>query len=240
MQGSDAPEFASVPLTVTGEDLDVVSVRLTAGHQMSGRVIVEGAESDPRMLDALRVSVMPGIGGMSAAMLAAHAPAADDGSFQVRGLMGRRFVRVNGLPGGWALKSVRAGGLDVTDEGIDILENVDGVEVVVTAAPTHLSGVVTDAAGALVPDAAVVIFPEARERRRDPHNRYVTAVRTGADGRFDVRALPPVAYFAVAVHHLQDGEWAEPDNLDRLAAVATRVMLPEGSSRTVALRVREE
>jgi hypothetical protein len=58
MQRADALEFASVPLTVTGEDLAGFSVRLTAGHQMTGRVIVEGAEPDPRMLDALSVSVM--------------------------------------------------------------------------------------------------------------------------------------------------------------------------------------
>lgn len=239
MQGPDAPEFAGVPLTVTGEDVAGISVRLTAGHQMTGRVIVEGAEPDSRMLDALSVSVMPGSGGMSAAMLAAHAPVADDGSFQVRGLMGRRFVRVTGLSTGWALKSVRAGGMDVTDDGIEVLENLEGVEIVVTAAPPSVSGVVTDAVGALVPDAAVIIFPEARERRTGPHNRYVTTGRTGADGRFDGRTLPPGTYFAIAVPHLEDGEWAEADNLDRLTAHATRFTLPHGGSATVALRVRE-
>lgn len=239
-QQADAPEFASVPLTVTGEDLAGVSVRLTAGHQVTGRIVVEGAEPDPRMLDALRVSVMPGSGGASAAMLAAHAPVAADGTFQVRGLMGRRFVRVNGLPRGWALKSVRAGGIDITDEGIEILENVEGMEIVVTTTPTLVLGVVTDAAGALVPEAAVIIFPEARERRTGPHNRYVTTVRTGADGKFEARALPVGTYFAIAVPDLQDGEWAEPDNLDRLAAHATRFMLSDGGTATIALRVREE
>jgi hypothetical protein len=173
-------------------------------------------------------------------MLAAHAPVAADGSFQVRGLMARRFVRVNGLPDGWALKSVRAGGMDVTDGGLEILENLDGMEIVVTAAPTLVSGVVTDAAGALVSDAAVIIFPEARERRAGPHNRYLTAVRTGTGGRFEARALPTATYLAVAVHHLPDGEWAEPDNLDRLTAHATRFTLSEGGSATVALRVRQE
>jgi len=238
MQAADAPEFASVPLTVTGEDLAGLSVRLTAGHQMSGRVIVEGAEPDPHMVDALSVSVMPGSGGVSAAMLAAHAPVADDGSFLVRGLMGRRFVRVNGLPRGWALKSVRAGGMDVTDEGIEILENVEGVELVVTTTPTLVSGIVTDAAGALVPEAAVIIFPEARERRTGPHNRFVTTVRTRADGRFEARALPAATYFAIAVPHLEDGEWAEPEQLERMASRATRFTLADGESKTIAVRVQ--
>lgn len=239
MQRADASEFASVPLRVTGEDLVGISVRLTDGHQMTGRVIVEGAQPDPRVLDALSVSVMPGSGSVSATMLAARAPVSADGSFRVRGLMGRRFVRVSGLPRGWALKSVRAGGMDVTDEGIDVLENVEGVEIVVTPTPTLVSGVVTDAAGAVVPDAVVIIYPEAREHRTGPHNRFVTTVRTGTDGRFEVRALPPETYFAVAVPHLQDGEWAEPGNLDRLTAHATQFSLSEGGSTTVALRIGE-
>jgi len=65
-------------------------------------------------------------------------------------------------------------------------------------------------------------------------------LRTGADGRFDVRALPPDTYFAIAVPHLQDGAWAEPDSLDRFAAYATPFRLSEAGSSTVALRVREE
>ena len=67
----------------------------------------------------------------------------------------------------------------------------------------------------------------------------MTTVRTGADGRFEVRALPPETYFAIAVPHLQDGEWAEPENLDRLTAHATQFSLSQGGSTTVALRVRE-
>lgn len=44
------------------------------------------------------------------------------------GLIGRRLVRLTGLPRGWALKSVRARGLDVTDvaeEGVEIVERAD-------------------------------------------------------------------------------------------------------------------
>ena len=236
-QRPDAPEFASVPITVAGEDLAAVSIKLTGGHRMAGRVIVDGAAPGPKDLDAMRVSVMSAITGVSAVMLSAGAPVGADGTFEIRGLLGRRFVRVGGLPAGWALESVRVGGLDVTDEGIEILDDVQGVEILLTSRRTQVSGVVTDDAGNLVSDAAVIIFPEARERRAAPLNRFVTSTRAGADGAFTVRALPAATYFAVAVPSLVDGEWAEPEQLERLTTHATRFTLAPGESKTIAVRL---
>jgi hypothetical protein len=237
-QSADVP-FASVPITVAGEDIDGVVIRLASGHRLSGRVIVEGAEAGASLPASLKVSALPAVGGISATMLAAAAPVASDGTFTVRGVEGRRFVRVAGLPGGWALQSVRAGGLDVTDSGIDVMDGIDGVEIVLTANATRLSVVVTDAAGNLVPAASVIIFPEDRELRTAPHNRYVTTARSGAEGRFEIRGLPAASYLAIALPALEDGEWAEPDHLDRVSAAATRVTLVKGESTTVALRARE-
>jgi hypothetical protein len=169
-------------------------------------------------------------------MLAARAPVAANGTFEVRGLMGRRYVRVSGL-NQWALERVRARGIDVTDEGIEIRDGVEGVEVVVTTQPTQLSGVVTDAAGTLVPGAAVIIFPEDPERRTGPLNRFVTSARADADGKFSVRALPPATYFAIAVPALADGEWAEPAQLERMVPHAIRFTLAAGESKALGLRL---
>ena len=237
-QRADAPEFASVPITITGEDIAGVSIKLTSGHRMTGRVLVDGAAPDSKAVNALRVSVMSAITGVSAVMLSAGAPVGEEGTFEVRGLLGRRFVRVNGLPPGWALESVRAGGMDVTDEGIEIREDVQAVDVLLTSRRTQVSGVVTDEAGNQVPDAAVIIFPEARERRTAPLNRFVTSTRAGNDGAFTVHALPAATYLAVAVPSLVDGEWAAPEQLERLTTHATRFTLAPGESKRIALRVR--
>jgi hypothetical protein len=40
---------------------------------------------------------------------------------------------------------------------------------------------------------------------------------------------------SVAVDALVDGEWAEPDHLEQLGAVATRFELADGEARTVTL-----
>jgi hypothetical protein len=237
-QRADAPEFASVPITVSGEDIAAVSIRLMKGYHMTGRVLVDGAAPDPTVLSALRVSVMSAITGVSAVMLSAGGPVGENGTFEVWGLVGRRFVRVKGLPAGWRLEGVRAGGVDVTDEGIEIREDVQGVEILLTSTRTEISGLVTDAAGNLVPHATVIIFPESRERRVAPLNRFVTSVRAGDDGAFTVRALPPATYLVVAVPSMLDGEWAEPEQLERLSTQASRFTLAGGESKRITVRLQ--
>ena len=45
--------------------------------------------------------------------------AKEDGSFQLKGLSGRRLLRAGNLPPGWTLKAVRLNGEDVTDSGVE-------------------------------------------------------------------------------------------------------------------------
>ncbi|MBA3638501.1 MAG: carboxypeptidase regulatory-like domain-containing protein [Acidobacteria bacterium] len=144
---------------------------------------------------------------------------------------------MSGLPRGWALKTVRARGVDVTDTGVEISNGVEDVEVVVTATPTTLTGVVTDSAGQLAPGAWVVIFPEEREQRSGPLSRFVTSVRVDSSGVFRLAALPAGRYFAVALPMLIDGEWAEPAHLEALEARAVRFTLADGESKNVGLRL---
>ncbi len=47
-------EFASVPITVAGEDVSGLSIKLTAGHSMSGRVNIEGAPSNSQALSSMQ------------------------------------------------------------------------------------------------------------------------------------------------------------------------------------------
>lgn len=161
---------------------------------------------------------------------------APDGSFIVRGLIGTRLVRIGGLPSSLALKSVRAHGIDVTDDGLQITQgDVANVEIILTATPTLVTGSVSDRSGTPVREYAVVVFADDSRRWTAPFNRFVTVARPTADGRFTVRALPAGNYLAVAMETLVEGEWAEPENLERLRAHATRFSLADGETRTLTL-----
>lgn len=236
-QADDAPEFASVPLNVSGGDMAGLTIRLTTGFEIRGRLAAGGSSLGPDELKAIRVSALEGIPGMSATLLAAGGSVHEDATFRVRGLIGRRFVRVSGLPQGWVLESVRAGGFDVTDAGIDIQQDVHDVQITITNQPATIAGIVTDSSGQPVAGAAVGIFPEDRDRRAAPLNRFVVSRRTGPDGRFEIKGLPPAAYYAFAVPRLTDGEWAQPDQLEGRTAHATRVTIDAGQSINVALRL---
>jgi hypothetical protein len=107
--------------------------------------------------------------------------------------------------------------------------------IIVTTAPATITGSVTDSAGTPERDYVVVVFPADKRRWTAPMNRRVVLARPGADGAFTVTALPAGDYFAVPLASAEAGEWAEPDNLDRLRAKATPFTLSERESRTLVL-----
>ena len=231
-------EFASVPVTVNGESVDSLTVQTSAGARMTGRLVVEGGAFPPDAMAKVKVSVSPVLQGtgISAVLLNSGAEVQRDGTFEVRGLVGSRLVRVGGLPEGAALKSVRANGMDVTDEGLEIGQaDVGDVEIIVTTAPTKITGTVTDGDGKPQRDYVVVVFADDKRRWTAPLNRFVVSSRPGADGVFTLNALPPGNYLAIALTSAEAGEWAEPDHLDRLRAKATAFTLADRESKSLVL-----
>ena len=231
-------EFASQPVSVMGENVDDLIIQTGRGFELTGTVVVEGAAVTPEVLKGLQVEVFPLNQGQGVSMMLQTGRVAvrPDGSFSVRGLIGTRMVRVGGLPAGLALKSVRAQGIDVTDDGLQMTQgDIPNVEIILTATPTLVTGSVSDRSGTPVREYAVIIFADDSRRWTAPFNRFVTVARPTTDGRFTVRALPSGNYLAVAMETLVEGEWAEPENLERLRAHATRFSLADGETRTLTL-----
>lgn len=234
-QSADAAEFASVPFTVTGEDVDNLRIPTTRGYLMTGRITVEGTALPAELLPRLRISALEAGAGISAVMAAAAAPVQADGTFELRGLFGTRIVRLGGLPAGWMLKTIRVGGADVTDDGLEIVRNVDDAEIVVTSRVTAVKGIARNSDGTPAAARTIVIFPDDRRRRQAALNRFMTTAKTASDGAFSMEAIPPADYLAAIVDRLVDGEWAESDNLERLARTATRFSLAEGETKSLNL-----
>lgn len=232
------PEYGSVPLSVSGDDLDGLRIATTPGRRILGRVILDGATPGIDVLSRLKVSTVDhGAGpGVSAVLSSAPAVIRPDGTFEVRGVGGVRVFQVHGLQPGSAVKSIRHDGVDVTDSGVEVGDaDVTDVELLLTTKPAGLAGTVTDASNQPAA-AAVIVFPVDRDRWTSPPNRSFAAVETDADGSFALSPLPPGDYLVAVVDDLVDGEWGEPENLERLRGVATRVTLAEGERKTVTLR----
>jgi len=105
---------------------------------------------------------------------------------------------------------------------------------------SSVSGTVSGADGSPLKDYTVVLFAESPELWRMPMSRWVHGARPDQEGRFRVPNLPAGAYLAVAVEYVPQGEWGDPDLLDRLRPKGKRFSLSDGGSQTLELRVTKE
>jgi hypothetical protein len=112
---NSTPEVASLPLSVGNEDLAGVSVATSKGGSIRGTVV---ADNNGKVQTAnIQVSVQPlrqTLGGFTPRGQVSAA-----GTFELTSLIGTHVLRVDRLPDGWNVKSIRANGKDITDAPID-------------------------------------------------------------------------------------------------------------------------
>jgi len=231
--GSGEQESGSMPLAVAGEDISNLMVTTAKGGTASGRVTFDG----PRPQGNIRVSAPP-VDTDAPVLAMGGTTLKEDGTFELKGLTGTRLIRVI-APVAWQLKSVKLNGIDITDTGAEFKagESASGLEVEMTNRTTSVTGTVSGADGAPLKDYTVIIFPEAPELWRLTMNRWVTGQRPDHEGRFKAQNLPAGRYLAVALGYVPQGEWGDPELLDRLKAHAKRFTLDEGGTQTLDLRV---
>src|SRR5688572_5993658 len=158
-------EFASIPLSVSGGDIDNLTIVTTQGATASGRVAYEG-QGAPK--PTLQVTAAPPSGGGAPIGMLINARALgggrvnNDGTFELRGLAGLQMIRVQAIPAGWALKSITVDGVDITDAPYDFRpgSNVTGMLITLTDRLSEITGSVRDSRGQPVADYVLVAFPE--------------------------------------------------------------------------------
>jgi hypothetical protein len=229
-----------MPLSVGNDDVTGLTLVTSKGASLSGNVVA--AEGSVAKLSTNQIQII----AQSASSQGLPGPLGNrpsrveaDGTFVLTGLTGQKFIRVNGLPPEWTLKSVTLGGVDVTDSALEFRGNTEnsGLQIVVTDKVSDLNGKVTTAKGDITRDYTVVVFPDDPAKWAFP-SRYLKTGRADQQGQFRIRALPPDdRYLAVAVDYLEDGEGADPQFLEQMRDRATRFTLTEGESKTLDLKI---
>jgi hypothetical protein len=236
--GPDA-ELAAMPVTVAEEDLTGITLITSRGATLTGAVVVaEGGVELP----ALRgMQIAARLSSPERDFGSRPARVGGDGTFALTNLFGRRVLQVTGLPQGWMLKAVLAGGADIADAALEFgpSQEIRGAEVVITNRVTEVTGTVTARNDEPTGDYTVVIFPDDEPKWAFP-SRYVRAARPDQQGVFKIPALPPHdRYLAVAVNYLEEGEAGDPEFLRLVRPDAARFALADGESKTIDLGLIE-
>jgi hypothetical protein len=241
--GGDDPEFASVDVTVAGEDLSDVHLVATRPVTVTGRVIVDASAA--ASFRPANFSVFSNPFQQDVMFMGGSRPGKvnDDFTFSVKVRPGRVRFSVGspshgGGGSGFVQRAMRLNGVDVIDTGVDIRPNEDvaGLEIEMTNVVSNLSGIVSNARGEPSKDYTIVVFPQERERWGSG-SRYVRSSRPDQDGRFKITGLPPGEYSAVAVEYVEPGEQTDPDFLERIKPKATPFSINEGETKTLDLKL---
>jgi hypothetical protein len=233
-------QFASAFVTVNGSDVPDLLLQATPGSTISGRVVFEG---DGPTVPSLTIMTSRADFDRTPNSTA-QGDVGPDLRFAMTGIRGPRRIAVGRLPGGWMLKSVTVGGVDVTDVPLPFGspdQSLDDVEVVLTSQITELSGTVVDSRGDVSTEYSLLVFPADRDRWY-PGSRYFRRTGPASGGTFSVRGLPSSDYYVAPVAGwavLKDGgdAWQDPEFLESLALRATRATLTEGGRLSLAAKL---
>ena len=235
---SDVPQYASLPLTVGGGDINDMAVVLTPGATISGSVSFPSGATAPPDVTQFRItapSSEPGFVGPQP-----NARLDKDGKFILEGVpAGPHLIRPAGSARGWMLQSVTAAGRDITDLPIELRsgESLSNVTVVFTDKINEINGTVTTDQGVPAAEYTVLAFSTNSAFWR-PQSRQIATARPDQTGEYRIRSLPPGEYFVVTVDPAEQGEWFEPAYLDEHRAGAARVTLSDGDVKTQDFRIR--
>ena len=233
-------EFVSVPLSVAN-DIEGLSIVTAPGASASGRVVFQGQSGQKSPITGMQVTAVPRTGQPSVAafvtrVLGGRGTVGTDGSFELRGLFGPLMVRVNGVPSGWAIKSVTLDGADITDTPFEFKPGTNSAGLVITLTDriTEISGQVRDARGQPATDYVLVVFAED-SKLWGAQSRYVATTRPNQNGTFTIKALPPGRYLAAVVPALENGMQNDVQLLAQLRAKANSFSLAEGQTQNLNL-----
>jgi uncharacterized protein (DUF2141 family) len=229
------PMWATVPLTIDGQNVDQLDVRLEQGKQMKGRVVFEGTTPAPTGAPVQIFLRGPQFGGV---MLSKSGPASPEFSFD--GVVPAPYRVSTAAVRGWMLKSAIVNGRDASDLPVEINADVTEAVITLTDKLTELSGVLQTPAGAPAPDYFVIVFPKDSAYWLNGSRRIVS-LRPATDGRFATTAanpLPPGDYLIAAVTDVNNGEWFDPAFLNGLTAAAIPVTIREGEKKRQDIQIR--
>jgi hypothetical protein len=239
---ADRPlEAANVIVSLVGGDVEGVNIATSAAGSVTGRVTVDGGVAFPNPLTRLAVRALPVERDTAINSLGSvpdNGRLKEDGTFELKQVIGLNRLTVGALPDGWAIRAIDHNGRDLTTQPLDTQGTaLDGVAISLTNRFPVLTGSLRDEKGNGSSTGTVIIFPEDASLWVEDL-RTVRTARVDQSGQFAIKAIRPGEYLAVAVSTVQNNQWNDPEYLESLRARTQRVSLREGESKQLELIVK--
>ena len=229
---SETPQFAAVPISVDGSDMESVAIVLSPGATISGTVtFLPGSSAAP---DYSQFRITAPSTDQSEVGPQSNARVDKTGAFTIDGVSaGSHLIRPSNGSRAWILKSVTVGGRDTTDTPFALRsgETLANVNIVFTDKQSEISGRLATENGTPVSEYTVLAFPTDSSLWR-AQARQISTARPDQTGKYRIRGLPPGDYYLTTVDPSEQGEWFEPAYLDEHRMGAVRIVLSEGDVKT--------
>ena len=229
--------FAKAPISLATGDVESLSVALTEGGRLQGRIQFSGSLQAPSVARMREIGIA--LQSVDSALVVNFPPThpSDDGAFQTRSHPPGRYLVAVSAPPDWSLESVSLNGHDASDAAFELAaDDVSGVLVTFTDRRTSLSGVV-QASKEAAEGLTVVAFPADFEAwiAGGLAGRRLHVGFTERNGAFAFHNMAPGEYLVAAIDG-QAPDMHDPDAIRAVARTATHLSLPQGTSGTINLR----
>jgi protocatechuate 3,4-dioxygenase beta subunit len=217
--------MAYQPIEVRGNHVDNLVLNMTNGGDVTGTVKVVDATAP---IDLPNVSLM-----LRADAQFAGPPRGkvQDGVTTIKNVLPMHYtVMVTGVPETCFVKSIRYGGQEMPESGIDIAPG-GSIEVTLSATAGTISGAVVDKDGKPVPGATVALAA------KDGPPNSIKGNTTDENGAFSFSGLKPGDYRLYGWEDIPPGAYADPDFLKQYEGRAQTVKLDPSAKQAVQLKV---
>jgi protocatechuate 3,4-dioxygenase beta subunit len=223
-RGGGQEFIATQPVDVVGNHVEGLVLTMVAGGEVQGSVKVVDATAPPELKN-LSVMLRPvGFAGSAPPRVRVG----EDLNFTLKSVPPVRYaVTVTGVPETCYVQSVKYGGSEVTDAGVE-MTNGGVLEVTVSAAAAQVDAVVVDKDGKAGWHAVVALIPQ---------DGGLTVVQTADEnGMLSFKGLKPGDYRLLAWDDVEAGAPYDPDFLKPFEALSKSVKLEAAGHEAVSLK----
>jgi hypothetical protein len=227
---------ATQNVDVIASDVEGVSLVLTNGIDVAGRMILDGKSA--ASATQIRVALVPPEDQSHSMFGGGHGTdVKPDGSFDAKGVGdGSYSLEVYSTCRECYVKSATANSVDLLDQGIEISSGAGPgpVAIVYSSNTGTLTGAVTNKDDLPAAGAMVVLVPGPGSHQKP--EQYKTSP-TDQYGHFEVRGVPPGHYKAFAWEKVDQESYGDPDFLKPFESKAESFDIAANEQKSVQLKM---